>query len=181
MSHDAPLRLPLVQVSANARRDLKEGLVLYNTESNAGLRDAWNAIQGEVHYQRRKITLNPCKVFMYSHIYPPPPPLVAMLWRDQPQRLVRRAARQRGPRPLLPAGFPGMRTQRLQHLLDAGQCAHEAVMLTLSSGCYHSDVCLLFIKLQNIYIYVYCIKYMYYIIYILCKICKYILYNTYIE
>uniref|UniRef100_A0A7N8X049 Tetraspanin n=1 Tax=Mastacembelus armatus TaxID=205130 RepID=A0A7N8X049_9TELE len=40
--------LPLsAQVSENARRDLKEGLVLYNTDNNAGLRDAWNTIQGE--------------------------------------------------------------------------------------------------------------------------------------
>uniref|UniRef100_A0A3B3THE7 Tetraspanin 9b n=1 Tax=Poecilia latipinna TaxID=48699 RepID=A0A3B3THE7_9TELE len=31
----------------NARQDLKEGLVLYNTENNAGLRDAWNTIQRE--------------------------------------------------------------------------------------------------------------------------------------
>ncbi|KAI3366634.1 hypothetical protein L3Q82_009319 [Scortum barcoo] len=35
------------KVSENARRDLKEGLVLYNTDNNAGLRDAWNTIQGE--------------------------------------------------------------------------------------------------------------------------------------
>lgn len=38
-----------VQVSENAKQDLKEGLVLYNTDNNAGLRDAWNAIQGEVY------------------------------------------------------------------------------------------------------------------------------------
>ncbi|XP_008313622.1 tetraspanin-9 [Cynoglossus semilaevis] len=35
------------KVSENARRDLKEGLVLYNTENNAGLRDAWSTIQEE--------------------------------------------------------------------------------------------------------------------------------------
>uniref|UniRef100_A0A3B4XBY0 Tetraspanin 9 n=1 Tax=Seriola lalandi dorsalis TaxID=1841481 RepID=A0A3B4XBY0_SERLL len=35
------------QVSENARRDLKEGLVLYYTDNNAGLKDAWNTIQGE--------------------------------------------------------------------------------------------------------------------------------------
>lgn len=35
------------KVSENARRDLREGLVLYNTESNVGLKDAWNTIQGE--------------------------------------------------------------------------------------------------------------------------------------
>lgn len=39
---------PSAQVRENARRDLKEGLVLYNTDNNAGLRDAWNTIQGEV-------------------------------------------------------------------------------------------------------------------------------------
>ncbi|KAM9705856.1 tetraspanin-9-like [Menidia menidia] len=33
------------KVRENARRDLKEGLVLYGTENNAGLRDAWNTIQ----------------------------------------------------------------------------------------------------------------------------------------
>ncbi|KAM9771606.1 tetraspanin-9-like [Syngnathus typhle] len=37
------------KVSENARRDLKDGLVLYNTDNNAGLRDAWDAIQGEWH------------------------------------------------------------------------------------------------------------------------------------
>ncbi|XP_061523193.1 tetraspanin-9-like [Phycodurus eques] len=35
------------KVGENARRDLKDGLVLYNTDNNAGLRDAWNAIQEE--------------------------------------------------------------------------------------------------------------------------------------
>uniref|UniRef100_A0A3B5MFM5 Uncharacterized protein n=1 Tax=Xiphophorus couchianus TaxID=32473 RepID=A0A3B5MFM5_9TELE len=34
-------------MAENARQDLKEGLVLYNTENNAGLRDAWNTIQKE--------------------------------------------------------------------------------------------------------------------------------------
>lgn len=37
-----------VQVSENARRDLKEGLVLYTTDNNAGLKEAWDTIQGEV-------------------------------------------------------------------------------------------------------------------------------------
>lgn len=36
------------QVRENARRDLREGLVLYNTDNNAGLSEAWNTIQGEV-------------------------------------------------------------------------------------------------------------------------------------
>lgn len=49
VSHDPPLYSVLCsQVSENARRDLKEGLVLYNTDNNAGLSDAWNTIQGEV-------------------------------------------------------------------------------------------------------------------------------------
>lgn len=32
----------------DARRDLKDGLVLYNTDDNVGLRDAWNTIQAQV-------------------------------------------------------------------------------------------------------------------------------------
>ncbi|XP_029017689.1 tetraspanin-9-like [Betta splendens] len=35
------------KVRDNARQDLKDGLVLYNTEDNAGLRDAWNTIQAQ--------------------------------------------------------------------------------------------------------------------------------------
>lgn len=42
------IHLCFTQVSENARRDLKEGLVLYSTDNNAGLKDAWNTIQGEV-------------------------------------------------------------------------------------------------------------------------------------
>ena len=37
-----------MQVSENAKRDLKEGLVLFNTDNNAGLKNAWNTIQSEV-------------------------------------------------------------------------------------------------------------------------------------
>ncbi|XP_061923102.1 tetraspanin-9 [Entelurus aequoreus] len=37
------------KVSDNARRDLKDGLVLYNTDNNAGLREAWDTIQEEWH------------------------------------------------------------------------------------------------------------------------------------
>ena len=49
ISHDPPLYSVLCsQVSENARRDLKEGLVLYKTDNNAGLSDAWDTIQGEV-------------------------------------------------------------------------------------------------------------------------------------
>ncbi|KAF7229463.1 tetraspanin-9-like, partial [Nothobranchius furzeri] len=33
------------KVGENARRDLREGLLLFNTDNNAGLRDAWNTIQ----------------------------------------------------------------------------------------------------------------------------------------
>lgn len=36
------------QVNENARKDLKEGLLLYNSENNVGLKNAWNIIQAEV-------------------------------------------------------------------------------------------------------------------------------------
>ncbi|XP_060745109.1 tetraspanin-9 isoform X1 [Tachysurus vachellii] len=35
------------KVSENAQQDLKEGLQLYNTDNNIGLRNAWNIIQSE--------------------------------------------------------------------------------------------------------------------------------------
>ncbi|XP_075898828.1 tetraspanin-9 isoform X2 [Nelusetta ayraudi] len=35
------------KVRENAKQDLKEGLVLYNSENNIGLRNAWNIIQAE--------------------------------------------------------------------------------------------------------------------------------------
>ncbi|XP_048869298.1 tetraspanin-9-like isoform X1 [Brienomyrus brachyistius] len=35
------------QVSDSAKKDLKDGLALYNTENNVGLRNAWNIIQAE--------------------------------------------------------------------------------------------------------------------------------------
>lgn len=35
-------------MSENAQQDLKEGLQLYNTDNNIGLRNAWNIIQSEV-------------------------------------------------------------------------------------------------------------------------------------
>ncbi|KAG9329660.1 hypothetical protein JZ751_003263 [Albula glossodonta] len=35
-------------VSENAKKDLKDGLVLYNTENNVGLKNAWNIIQAEL-------------------------------------------------------------------------------------------------------------------------------------
>ncbi|TNN49570.1 Tetraspanin-9 [Liparis tanakae] len=34
-------------VSENAKQDLKDGLSLYNSENNIGLRNAWNIIQAE--------------------------------------------------------------------------------------------------------------------------------------
>ncbi|XP_065121750.1 tetraspanin-9 isoform X3 [Paramisgurnus dabryanus] len=37
----------LLSVSENAKQDLKEGLRLYNTDNNIGLRNAWNIIQAE--------------------------------------------------------------------------------------------------------------------------------------
>jgi hypothetical protein len=43
---------PLIcQVNENAKQDLKEGLLLYNTENNVGLKNAWNIIQAEVRLQ----------------------------------------------------------------------------------------------------------------------------------
>ncbi|XP_034032965.1 tetraspanin-9 isoform X1 [Thalassophryne amazonica] len=35
------------KVSENAKQDLKDGLALYNTDNNLGLRNAWNIIQAE--------------------------------------------------------------------------------------------------------------------------------------
>uniref|UniRef100_A0A670XP07 Tetraspanin-9 n=1 Tax=Pseudonaja textilis TaxID=8673 RepID=A0A670XP07_PSETE len=37
------------KVSESAKQDLKEGLKLYNTENNVGLKNAWNIIQAEMH------------------------------------------------------------------------------------------------------------------------------------
>ncbi|XP_067246188.1 tetraspanin-9 isoform X2 [Chanodichthys erythropterus] len=37
----------LLSVSENAKQDLKDGLALYNTDNNIGLRNAWNIIQAE--------------------------------------------------------------------------------------------------------------------------------------
>lgn len=122
MSHDPRLHA-FVQVSDNARRDLKEGLVLYTTDNNAGLKDAWNTIQGEV---RDRFPWKRPEFFEIAVSVPPLPPSVAMLRRDGPPRLVRRAARQRGSRPLLSALLPGLRPQRLQHLLDPGQLADQS-------------------------------------------------------
>ncbi|XP_071756446.1 tetraspanin-9 [Centroberyx gerrardi] len=36
------------KVSENAKQDLKDGLALYNSDNNVGLRNAWNIIQAEV-------------------------------------------------------------------------------------------------------------------------------------
>ncbi|XP_075408319.1 tetraspanin-9 isoform X3 [Tenrec ecaudatus] len=36
------------KVNENAQKDLKEGLLLYNTENNVGLKNAWNIIQAEM-------------------------------------------------------------------------------------------------------------------------------------
>uniref|UniRef100_A0AAV2L122 Tetraspanin-9 n=1 Tax=Knipowitschia caucasica TaxID=637954 RepID=A0AAV2L122_KNICA len=40
-------RLSSESVSENAKKDLKDGLALYNSENNIGLRNAWNIIQAE--------------------------------------------------------------------------------------------------------------------------------------
>lgn len=42
------------QVNENAKKDLKEGLLLYNTENNVGLKNAWNIIQAEVRAGSRR-------------------------------------------------------------------------------------------------------------------------------
>ncbi|XP_015985598.1 tetraspanin-9 isoform X1 [Rousettus aegyptiacus] len=49
------------KVNENAKKDLKEGLLLYNTENNLGLRNAWNIIQAEMHC---------CGVTDYTDWYP---------------------------------------------------------------------------------------------------------------
>ena len=49
----------MMQVSESAKKDLKEGMKLYNSENNVGLKNAWNIIQAEVTYflNRKKITI----------------------------------------------------------------------------------------------------------------------------
>lgn len=47
-------RLFCSQVRENAKQDLKAGLVLYNSEDNIGLRNAWNIIQAEVSRSQSK-------------------------------------------------------------------------------------------------------------------------------
>nr|XP_060634057.1 tetraspanin-9 isoform X1 [Anolis sagrei ordinatus] len=49
------------KVNENAKQDLKEGLKLYNTENNVGLKNAWNIIQAEMHC---------CGVTDYKDWYP---------------------------------------------------------------------------------------------------------------
>jgi len=45
----------MIQVSESAKKDLKEGMKLYNSENNVGLKNAWNIIQAEVtHFLIRK-------------------------------------------------------------------------------------------------------------------------------
>uniref|UniRef100_A0A8C7E354 Tetraspanin-9 n=1 Tax=Naja naja TaxID=35670 RepID=A0A8C7E354_NAJNA len=51
----------LFHVSESAKQDLKEGLKLYNTENNVGLKNAWNIIQAEMHC---------CGVTNYRDWYP---------------------------------------------------------------------------------------------------------------
>uniref|UniRef100_A0A671FW12 Tetraspanin-9 n=2 Tax=Rhinolophus ferrumequinum TaxID=59479 RepID=A0A671FW12_RHIFE len=49
------------KVNENAKKDLKEGLLLYNTENNVGLKNAWNIIQAEMRC---------CGVTDYTDWYP---------------------------------------------------------------------------------------------------------------
>lgn len=56
------------QVSENAKQDLKDGLALYNSETNLGLRNAWNIIQAEVgapgvRRTKQAVTRSPFEVF----------------------------------------------------------------------------------------------------------------------
>ncbi|XP_028813428.1 tetraspanin-9-like [Denticeps clupeoides] len=46
-THTHTFSFCLPQVSQNAKQDLKDGLALYNTDNNIGLRNAWNIIQAE--------------------------------------------------------------------------------------------------------------------------------------
>lgn len=49
----------VVQVNESAKKDLKEGMKLYNSENNIGLKNAWNIIQAEVTYfiSSKKVTI----------------------------------------------------------------------------------------------------------------------------
>lgn len=49
----------MLQVSESAKKDLKEGMKLYNSENNIGLKNAWNIIQAEVTYflNSKKVTI----------------------------------------------------------------------------------------------------------------------------
>lgn len=42
----------MMQVSDSAKKDLKEGMKLYNSENNVGLKNAWNIIQAEVTFSQ---------------------------------------------------------------------------------------------------------------------------------
>lgn len=58
---EPPLNQPVCspstgQVNENARQDLKDGLLLYNTENNVGLKNAWNIIQAEVRGRAALLT-----------------------------------------------------------------------------------------------------------------------------
>lgn len=52
---DCPVCPNAWQVNENAKKDLKEGLLLYNTENNVGLKNAWNIIQAEVRGARAPV------------------------------------------------------------------------------------------------------------------------------
>lgn len=49
----------MMQVSESAKKDLKEGMKLYNSENNVELKNAWNIIQAEVTYflNSKKVTI----------------------------------------------------------------------------------------------------------------------------
>lgn len=54
----------MLQVSESAKKDLKEGMKLYNSENNIGLKNAWNIIQAEVtcFLNSKKVTIRSSKL-----------------------------------------------------------------------------------------------------------------------
>ncbi len=56
-----------LQVSENAKQDLKDGLRLYNTDNNIGLRNAWNIIQAEVCVDECRCDIRSSVTVMAGH------------------------------------------------------------------------------------------------------------------
>jgi len=142
--HDTGSSSSVVQVSENARRDLKDGLVLYATENNAGLRNAWNTIQSEVGTHTHTLTHSLAHSLTHSLTHSCSP--VAVLWGGEPHGLARRPAGEGGARSLLSGPPSGLRTQRLQHRLDTGTyvcvCVRMFLCVSFKKGVgYHFLLC----------------------------------------